>query len=138
VTAVGWGTPPEHPLKLTEAQVVVAPFEDGVRVSGTFDLSGVNPSQSRRRTKAVIRAAAPYLRDWRPERPRLEWVGLRPATPDSLPLIGSVPGFDGLYLATGHGMLGMTHAPATAKALVPLILEDVLASELEPFRVDRA
>lgn len=138
VTAVGRGTPPEHPLKLAEAQVVVAPFEDGVRVSGMFDLSGVNPSQSRRRTEAVIRAAAPYLRDWRPERPRLEWAGLRPATPDSLPLIGSVPGFDGLYLATGHGMLGMTHAPATAKALVPLILEDVLASELEPFRVDRA
>ena len=43
-----------------------------------------------------------------------------------------------LYLATGHGMLGITHAPATAKALRPLILEGVTDPEMEPFRVGRA
>ncbi|MFW2240913.1 FAD-dependent oxidoreductase [Rhodococcus opacus] len=35
-------------------------------------------------------------------------TGLRPATPDSLPSIGPVPGHRGLYIAAGHGMLGVT------------------------------
>jgi D-amino-acid dehydrogenase len=62
---------------------------------------------------------------------------LRPTTPDDLPLIGAVPGFEQLYIATGHGMLGVTLAPATATAMVPLILENRMPNVLQPFRVDR-
>jgi D-amino-acid dehydrogenase len=138
VTATGQGIPPSHPLKLAEAQVVVTPYGDGVRVSGAFDLSGIDLSLKPRRIEAVIRAASPYLRDWKPGKPRLEWTGLRPATPDSLPLIGPVPGLSNLYLATGHGMLGVTHAPATAKLIAPAILENRRVPELEPFRIDRS
>jgi D-amino-acid dehydrogenase len=122
---------------LAEAQVVVTPYGDGVRVSGVFDLSGIDLSLKPGRIEAVIRAASPYLRDWKPGKPRLEWSGLRPATPDSLPLIGPVPGLSNLYLATGHGMLGVTHAPATAKLIAPVILGDRTVPELEPFRIDR-
>ncbi|ABG05186.1 D-amino acid dehydrogenase small subunit [Rubrobacter xylanophilus DSM 9941] len=137
VTSVGTGTPPERPLKFAEAQVVATPYEGGVRISGRFELSGIDLSLQRRKIDSIIRAASPYLRDWRPEKPRLEWVGLRPATPDSLPLIGKVPNLPNLYLATGHGMLGLTHAPATAKAITPLILEERMAPELKPFNVGR-
>lgn len=136
-TATGQGTPPVHPLKLAEAQVVIAPYGDGVRVSGVFELSGIDLSLKPGRIEAVIRAASPYLRDWNPGKPRLEWAGLRPATPDSLPLIGPVPGLSNLYLATGHGMLGVTHAPATAKLIAKAILEDQIMPELESFKIDR-
>ena len=71
------------------------------------------------------------------EEPRFEWAGMRPTTPDDLPLIGTVPGFDHLYVATGHGMLGVTLAPATGAALAPLVLEDRTMPELEPFGLDR-
>lgn len=137
VTATGQGIPPSHPLKLAEAQVVVTPYGDGVRVLGVFDLSGIDLSLKPGHIEAVIRAASPYLRDWKPGKPRLEWSGLRPATPDSLPLIGPLPGLSNLYLATGHGILGVTHAPATAKLIAPAILEDRTVPELEPFRIDR-
>jgi D-amino-acid dehydrogenase len=60
-----------------------------------------------------------------------------PLPPDGLPLIGRVPGKDGLFVATGHGMLGVTLAPATGAALAPLVLRDELLAELEPFKVGR-
>jgi FAD dependent oxidoreductase len=78
-----------------------------------------------------------FLRDWVVEQPRFEWAGMRPTTPDDLPLISAVPGFGHLYVATGHGMLGVTLSPATAVALAPLVLEDRQVPELEPFRLDR-
>jgi D-amino-acid dehydrogenase len=137
VTSAGKGTQPERPLKLAEAQVVLTPYDGGVRVSGMFELSGINLSLKQRKIESIIRAASPYLRDWSPKKPRLEWAGLRPATPDSLPLIGKVPGLSNIYLATGHGMLGVTHAPATARAIAPLLLEERPVPELESFRVDR-
>jgi len=69
---------------------------------------------------------------------RSPWAGLRPATPDGLPLIGPLPGLDGVFLATGHGMLGVTLAPATAAALAPLVLTGRATPELAPFDPGRS
>ena len=137
VTASGSGTPPHHALKFAEANVTCSPFENDVRITGTLDLTGADSTLDRRRLETVIQTAKPYLHDWEPGKPELEWAGLRPMTPDSLPLIGAVPGLDRFYVATGHGQLGVTLAPATAAKIVPLVLEDSPAPELEPFRVDR-
>jgi D-amino-acid dehydrogenase len=137
LTAQGEGTRPRHPLYLGEAKVGCSPFEAGVRLAGTLELSGIDLSPNRGRLDAVARAATRYLRDWRPVTPELEWAGLRPLPPDGLPLIGPVPGRDGLFVATGHGMMGVTLAPATGAALTPLVLEDRLVPELRPFGIDR-
>jgi D-amino-acid dehydrogenase len=137
LTANGSGTTPRHALYLAEAKVGCSPFADGIRLSGTFELAGINLEPNPQRMGSLLRAAAPYLRDWEPRDPRAEWTGLRPLTPDGLPLIGAVPGQDGLYVATGHGMLGVTLAPATAALLSPLVLEGRVSPELEPFRPSR-
>ena len=63
-----------------------------------------------------------YLPGWPWDAPPAAWAGLRPLAPDGLPIIGAVPGRDGLFVATGHGMLGITLAPATAELLVPDVL----------------
>ncbi|HJU47909.1 MAG TPA: FAD-dependent oxidoreductase, partial [Gaiellaceae bacterium] len=70
-----------------------------------------------------------------PEGPAVveEWHGWRPMTPDDLPLIGRAPGIDNLVVATGHGMLGVTLAPATAALLAPLVLEGRDDPALAPF-----
>ena len=135
VTLAGRGTPPRHALYLAEAKLGLSPFAGGVRVAGVFELgargSDVAPGVGAR----LLAAARPYLAGWRPEPDgQVEaWAGLRPATPDGLPLIGALPGLDGVHLATGHGMLGVTLAPATAALLVPLVLERRAARELGPF-----
>jgi D-amino-acid dehydrogenase len=137
VTASGRGTKPRHAMKLAEPNVACSPFEDAVRISGIFELGGRGSAVDRRLLDGVLRSASVFLRDWVVEEPRFEWAGMRPTTPDDLPLIGAVPGFGHLYVATGHGMLGVTLAPATAVALAPLVLEGRTVPELEPFRLDR-
>ena len=58
----------------------------------------------------------------------------RPVTQDGLPLMGAVPGIDGAYVATGHGVWGMLNGPATGEAMAELILDGAASTvDLSPF-----
>lgn len=135
VTLAGRGTPPRHALYLGEAKLGLSPFESGVRIAGVFELGASTADAPSGVGERLIAAARPYLAGWQPDtdEPVEAWAGLRPSTPDGLPLVGELPGLPGLYLATGHGMLGVTLAPATAALLAPLVLEGRSAPELAPF-----
>jgi glycine/D-amino acid oxidase-like deaminating enzyme len=62
----------------------------------------------------------------------------RPVTRDGLPLIGKVPGIDGAYIATGHGVWGILNAPATGEAMAELIIDGAArAVDLTPFNPGR-
>ena len=135
ITVTGSGTPPRHALYLMEARLGVSPYQSGVRIAGVFELGAGRPQAPRETGRKLLAAARPYLRGWQTETEgeANAWAGLRPATADGLPLIGEVPGSPGVYVAAGHGMLGITLAPATAALLAPLVLEGRKAPELEPF-----
>jgi glycine oxidase len=66
------------------------------------------------------------------------WAGLRPGSPDGMPFLGKVPGYDNLYVAAGHFRAGLQLSPATGKALSDLLLDHQPFMPLEPFRLDRA
>lgn len=129
--------PPALPLKLVEANVAVTPFDEGVRLAGRFALGRPPAMVSQRQLRKVVEASRPYLRDWRPESVSAEYVGLRPVTPDSLPLIGEVPGRPGLLAATGHGMLGLTLAPGTAAEVVHQLCTGEVSESGARFALDR-
>jgi D-amino-acid dehydrogenase len=137
VTASGTGTAPAHPVKLLEANIACSPFDGGLRLSGMFELGARNPHVRARTLRRIRAGAGRYLRDWRPVEAGVAIAGMRPVTPDSLPVIGAVPGCDGVVAAAGHGTLGLTLAPATAAALVPQVLHGTPAPELAPFAVER-
>lgn len=65
------------------------------------------------------------------------WRGLRPCTPDGLPIIGRVPAFDNVTLAAGHGMWGLQLAPITAQLVGQLIAGEGLAHDVTPLPPDR-
>jgi glycine oxidase len=65
------------------------------------------------------------------------WAGLRPATPDMLPLVGPWPGVDGLLLAAGHHRNGVLLAPLTARLVALLVLGKGLPEEAAPLRPER-
>jgi D-amino-acid dehydrogenase len=134
-TFAGEGLRPRHALYLAEAKVGISAYADCVRVAGVFELGQSSEEVNRPRLSAMLRTVEPYFQDWRPaaETPLLEWAGLRPMTADGLPLIGRAPALEHVYVATGHGMLGVTLAPATAALLAPLVLEGHSAPELAPF-----
>ncbi len=65
------------------------------------------------------------------------WTGFRAATPDKLPLIGRCPGYQKVYLATGHEGLGISTSMATARLLTDSILDQASAIPREPYSPDR-
>jgi D-amino-acid dehydrogenase len=140
VTVTGSGAPPAHALYLAEAKLGLSAYTDGVRVAGVFELGARTPGAPAGAGAKLLAAAEPYLGGWQPKSAPapVAWGGLRPATADGLPLIGAVPGGEGLYVAAGHTMLGVTLAPATAAALAPLVLRDERVPELAPFDPGRA
>jgi D-amino-acid dehydrogenase len=134
-TFAGGDIRPSQALYLAEAKVGISSYDDSVRIAGVFELGHRSDRLDRRRLQAMLATLEPYFDGWQPgtESALLEWAGLRPMTADGLPLIGRAPSLPNVFVATGHGMLGVTLAPATAALLAPLVLEDRTAPELAPF-----
>ena len=65
-----------------------------------------------------------------------EWAGLRPGTPDGLPVMGSVPGWANVSLATGHFRSGVLLAPVTGMLMAEQVLQG-RCGQLEPFSISR-
>lgn len=64
-------------------------------------------------------------------------IGLRPTSPDGLPILGRLPGFDNAYVATGHGASGLTLGPYSGAAIADLAVGKPVAIDLEPFAATR-
>jgi D-amino-acid dehydrogenase len=137
ITARSSGTMPTHALYLSEGKVGTSTFGESLRIAGIFDLTGIDETLKRKRIDTIVRSSAAFLKDWEPEEIELEWAGLRPYPSDGLPVIGPVRGREGLYVATGHGRMGITLGPITGKLLAQVVLEGASPRELEPFRIER-
>ncbi len=64
-------------------------------------------------------------------------IGLRPVSPDGLPFLGPLPGYDNVFLATGHGPTGLQLGPYSGKVAARLVTGGPVESDLAPFAVDR-
>jgi D-amino-acid dehydrogenase len=140
ITARGTGTAPTSALYLCEPKLGLSALDAGIRIAGMFELGRTDDAVPPGRIRQLVDDTLPYLRDWRPE-PGWEatgWAGFRPATPDSLPVIGEVPGHPGLFVAAGHGMLGVTLGPATGRAVAEIVTGGGVPDWVAPFAVDRA
>jgi len=128
---------PHRPVYFAEAHVGLAPYNGALRLLGMMDMCGLDRRLPPGRLATLKAAPALYLRDWRIEMVEEEWAGLRPMTPDGLPLIGRAPGLSNVIIAAGHAMLGVTLGPATGEAVVGLIDGNPDATLLAPFRPGR-
>lgn len=128
---------PRRPLVLRERSVCVTAWDDGFRLGSTMEFSGFDEQLNERRLAALERAAREYLHDPVGPEVRERWYGWRPMSCDDLPLIGRVPGRDGLWLATGHGMMGVGMSAATGQLLADLMTGRTPAVDAVPFRPER-
>lgn len=126
-----------RPLQLSEAKVACSPFRDALRVAGTVEMTSPTPAAAQRRIAALRRAAGRYLTGWERGEAQVEWMGMRPFLPDGLPAIGRAPGYDNLYVAAGHGMLGITLGPASGAAIADLMCLGHTDVDLAPFDPSR-
>jgi D-amino-acid dehydrogenase len=120
--AVEWepgAAPVRIPLYMHDQRCVANPMGDRLRMTGGLLLDGLDERYDPRRV-AAIRAAAATVLGVQAE-PRLTWRGLRPCTPDGLPVIGVHGRAPRVMVATGHGMLGVTLAPLTGRLVAGLV-----------------
>ena len=101
-------------------KIAVTRFDDRIRVGGMAEVSGFDLSLSPRR-RATLEKVINELYPGAGDVPAAElWTGLRPATPDSTPVVGATP-YRNLYLNTGHGTLGWTMAAGSGRYLADLM-----------------
>ena len=107
--------PPATSVTSIENHFVFTRLGDRMRIAGFTDFRGFDTSHDKKRIGDLVdiaRHSAPLAADYEATEWN-GWGGFRPMTPDSLPRVGATAR-QGLYLNTGHGMLGWTLAPATA------------------------
>lgn len=124
---------PRRPIVLRERSVCVTAWGSGFRLGSTMEFSGYDDTLNTQRLAALERGAAEYLR--RPVGPevREKWYGWRPMCIDDVPLIGRVPGRDGLWIATGHGMMGVSMSAATGQLVADLVSGATPAVDPTPY-----
>jgi len=128
---------PRIPTWLQESWAIATPLRGRLRLAGTLELAGLDLSIDRARADAVRRGGERGLRGLEGRRVIDVWAGLRPCTPDGLPLIGRPAGVAGLVLATGHAMKGVSLAPVTAQLVGELVAGEQPSHDLAPFRPER-
>ena len=111
-------------LTLEDKRVAVTALNGMIRLAGTMEFGSTDNEVNDVRVEAIRRAARHSFRDWgEPTGEQAPWAGSRPMTPDGLPVIGKLDATKNVYVNSGHSMLGLTLAPASAKVLTDIMLE---------------
>ena len=124
-----------RPCCPTSRGFYLCPMSGRLRVAGTVELGGLGAPPSPHRLTLLERGArAIFPQLGQPDR---HWMGFRPSMPDSLPVIGLSRGGPEVIHAYGHGHIGLTLAPATARLVAGLIAGNAPTDSLAPFRATR-
>jgi D-amino-acid dehydrogenase len=111
-------------------------METGLRISGIMEFAGLDAPENQRRYSILAKLAARMIPGLDGD-PHDCWMGHRPVIPDTLPVIGPLPGQPAVLLAFGHGQLGLTGAPMTGRIIASLAAGENPNIDLAPYRPDR-
>ncbi|MBB4570800.1 NAD(P)/FAD-dependent oxidoreductase [Rhizobium leucaenae] len=115
---------------------MVTPTAGGIRVGGTVEMAGLDAPPDYRRARVLVKRAREALPELRAEQTS-EWMGHRPALPDTIPVMGRSAKRRNVWYATGHGHLGLTYAATTGRLMADLITGVEPPVDMKPYRVDR-
>lgn len=137
VTIAGPERRPQIPVMFGEAKIAIVPMGDRFRFTGVLELAGLDLSIPPRRIDGILARVRDYV-DMPVEFDDAEyWTGLRPCSPDGLPIIGRVATIENLIVATGHGMLGISLAPVSGKLVCSLVDNEEPMIDMTMLRTDR-
>ena len=126
----------DYPVMSLSQHFVMTPLNDGLRIAGTAEFAALDAEPDYRRAKVLIKNASQYLAGLKAEGVT-EWMGQRPMTSDSMPIISASPGHRNVFYAFGHGHYGLTQGPTTGRHIADLVMGDKPTTDLSPFRFDR-
>ena len=114
------------------------PMEMGLRLAGTDEFAGLDAEPNYARADAlwkIFKTVLPGLRA--PDASTTRWMGRRPGTPDSLPVIGPSKTTSNVWYGFGHGHMGLTWGPTTGRLIAEIMTGSRSNIDLSPFRADR-
>ena len=126
----------KHSIIWPARAFMVTPTAGGIRVGGTVEMAGLDAAPDYRRAKVTVRRAMTALPNQKCD-DVTEWMGHRPALPDTVPILSASAKTHGLFYATGHGHLGLTYAATTARLMGELISGGRPVVDLHPYRINR-
>ncbi|MEK8051638.1 D-amino acid dehydrogenase [Ideonella sp. DXS22W] len=111
-----------HQVSLTddEYKLVFSRLGDRLRIAGTAELNGYDRDLNRVRCEAIVRRVEEVFPGAGDTTQAQFWTGLRPATPSNVPIIGRSK-LANLFMNTGHGTLGWTHACGSGKSIARIV-----------------
>jgi D-amino-acid dehydrogenase len=116
---------PSTGMVLHETFVAITPMKHGdhqqLRLAGTLEIGPLGQPWMPERLGMLVKGSKSYLRGLDRLKPAGEWAGYRPCTSDGMPVVGGVRSKPGLFVATGHAMMGMTLGPVTGKAMAEIV-----------------
>lgn len=127
---------PPGPYMVSDAKMAVTPMQDGLRFAGTVDFGGVDGPQQKGPLEGIrkrVRQLYPKL-EWQGEE---TWMGQRPSTVDSLPLLGASPKAPCIHFAFGGQHVGLTMGPRVGRMTADMIAGRKPNIDIAPYRVDR-
>lgn len=119
-----------------EGGYAMLPMEQGIRITTGVEFARRDAPP----TPVQLERVMPFARELFPLGEAVEdmpWMGSRPATPDSLPVVGRAPGQPGLWLCFGHSHLGFTLGPPTGKLLAEMMTGAKTSYDPAPLRAER-
>lgn len=130
---------PSIPISLGEARVGLSTMGDTLRFAGTLELSGLTLEIDQVRVQAILKAVPSYLPELHPDKLEMIeiWRGMRPCTPDGLPLLGRVSRFKNLTVASGHAMIGISLSPITGMLVSEIVSGQTPSIDLSLTNPDR-
>jgi D-amino-acid dehydrogenase len=111
---------PRYTMSYKSRGFGITPMEGGLRCAGTVEIGGLAAPPDERRALNLAEHARSLFPELKHGEPKL-WMGFRPSTPDSLPILGPVPSHPGIHLAFGHGHFGMSGGPPSGRLVASLI-----------------
>ncbi len=124
-------TPLNRPIHDIESGFVMAPMDKGYRLTSGVEWAPLDATATPVQLDRILPRAREAVAIGAPVGD--SWLGNRPQTPDSLPVIGEVPGHRNLWLATGHGHLGLSLGPVTGLLLARAVQGESSDIDLSPY-----
>lgn len=119
-----------------DRKFVASPMEEGLRIAGNVEFSGLEAPPNMHRADALLKQARPMFRN-QPEGEVSRWMGHRPGTPDSIPVIDRARKARNVIYAFGHGHQGLIAGAVTGKLVSQMARGETPSVDLTPFRVNR-
>jgi D-amino-acid dehydrogenase len=125
-----------RPFIDSESGFCLVPMRAGIRLTTGAEFARIDSPA----TPVQLERAEPIARELLPLADRVEdmpWMGVRPCSPDMLPIIGRIPGQEGLWGAFGHGHQGLTLGPTTGRLLAEIMTGETPFVDPAPYRAER-